>query len=104
VHAVTYFAPECPEAMRALGLKGFWMGYFASRAAPLGAVGPGPVAAAFFNFTPTMVARALPDAWSLASPRTVIESRRAAVASALRRLRPRSTGTPTRSSRCSTRW
>jgi hypothetical protein len=88
VHAVTYFAPECTEAMRSLGLKGFWMGYFASRAAPLGAVGPGPVAASFFNFKPTMVARALPDAWSFASPAAVIEARRGAAASALRRLRP----------------
>jgi hypothetical protein len=29
VHAVVYFAPEIPEADQALGLKGFWMSYFA---------------------------------------------------------------------------
>ena len=34
-------------AMSDLGLKGFWMGYFAGRAAPFGAVGPGLVEATF---------------------------------------------------------
>jgi len=40
-HAVTYFAPEAHQAFKDVGLRGFWMGYFAGRAAPLGAVGPG---------------------------------------------------------------
>jgi hypothetical protein len=40
LHAVTYFAPECVEANRTLGLRGFWMGYFGARAAPLGEVPP----------------------------------------------------------------
>ena len=35
VHAVTYFAPEALEAFKAAGLRGFWRGYFAGRAAPL---------------------------------------------------------------------
>ncbi len=52
LHAVVYFAPEIPEADRALGLKGFWMSYFAGRAAPLGPVGPEVVTATFFNFAP----------------------------------------------------
>ena len=43
INGVTYFAPRCRAAMDELGLKGFWMGYFASRAAPFGAVGPGLV-------------------------------------------------------------
>ena len=33
IHAVTYFADECRQANTNVGLKGFWMGYFASRAA-----------------------------------------------------------------------
>ncbi len=37
LHAVSYFAPECTAAMKDLGLKGFWMGYFAGRGAPFGA-------------------------------------------------------------------
>ena len=32
-HAVVYFAPEKVAAYREAGLKGGWMGYFASRAA-----------------------------------------------------------------------
>ena len=34
------------------GYRGFWMGYFAGRAAPLGAVGPEVVGALFYNFAP----------------------------------------------------
>ena len=45
VHAVVYFDEGCRTSMADLGLPGFWMGYFAGRAAPLGAVGPDPVAA-----------------------------------------------------------
>ena len=37
-HAVVYFAPDAKSTYEAIGLKGFWMGYFASRAAPLGPV------------------------------------------------------------------
>jgi hypothetical protein len=38
VHAVTYFAPEARAALDGLGYRGFWMGYFAARSAPLGIV------------------------------------------------------------------
>jgi hypothetical protein len=37
-HAMIYFAPEAREAYTAAGLKGSWMGYFASRAAAMGLV------------------------------------------------------------------
>ena len=37
IHSVVYFAPEPLEAARKTGLRGFWMSYFASRVAPLGA-------------------------------------------------------------------
>ena len=37
-HAVVYFAPEMRDACAAIGLKGFWMGYFAG---PGRAAGPG---------------------------------------------------------------
>ncbi|WP_432987821.1 SCO6745 family protein [Dactylosporangium sp. CA-233914] len=64
LHAVTYFAPQGRAAFEEAGLRGFWRGYFAGRAAPLGAVGPGPVVGAFYGFAPSMVARALPDVWT----------------------------------------
>lgn len=86
LNAVAYFSPECREAPAALGLKGFWMGYFGSRAAPLGAVPPGVVEATFYNFHPDRVRRAIPDAWTLATPAGIVEARSAAAAAALRRL------------------
>ena len=68
------------------------MGYFASRAAALGAASPGLVTAVFFNFHPGMVARALPDAWALASPDDVLAARLRTVDVALRRLIPAHVG------------
>ncbi|HEY4946254.1 MAG TPA: hypothetical protein VII19_00025 [Acidimicrobiales bacterium] len=88
VHAVTYFAPECDDRLRAVGMRGFWMGYFAGRAAPMGAVGPAAVGALFFNFHDAMVRRSLPDAWGFAAPATVERARRTGAAAALRRLDP----------------
>jgi hypothetical protein len=85
-HAVVYFAPETREAYGAIGLKGFWMGYFASRAAPMGSVPPAVVQATFYNFAPGMVARAIPDAWTRAAPGRIVTARLDAVDQALRRL------------------
>ncbi|NOX29295.1 MAG: hypothetical protein GXP35_04490 [Actinobacteria bacterium] len=54
---MTYFAPESRQAAKDVGLRGFWLGYFGFRAAPLGAVTAGVVEASFYNFAPSMVAR-----------------------------------------------
>ncbi|MDQ4124913.1 MAG: hypothetical protein M3134_04835, partial [Actinomycetota bacterium] len=86
LHAVVYFAPEKKAAYEAAGLKGGWMGYFAGRAAPLGAVSAEVVTAVFYNFHPAMVRRAIPDAWALSSPDRVLEARMRTVDAALRRL------------------
>ncbi len=86
VHAVTYFAEDAAAEFTAAGLKGFWMGYFAGRAAPMGAVGPVVVDATFFSFHPRRVARALPDAWALASPARVLEARSSGAQRALARV------------------
>ena len=76
VHAPVYFADEqAVERFGALGLKGFWMGYFASRSAALGTPGPEVVTALFHGFAPTKVAKALPDAWSFADRDAVLETR-----------------------------
>jgi Helix-turn-helix family len=83
VHDVFYFSPRTAEAARALGLKGYWMGYFAFRAAPLGPVGPATVTAAFFGFHRSRVGRALPDAWSYTTPEAALAARAAAVDAAL---------------------
>lgn len=85
VHAVTYFAPESRAALDGLGFRGFWMGYFAARSAPLGAVAPEVVSAVFCNFAPERVAKALPAAWDIATPATVLQVRQDSAVAALRR-------------------
>ncbi|HWG15186.1 MAG TPA: hypothetical protein VG268_18110 [Streptosporangiaceae bacterium] len=86
VHAVSYFAPEALQVWKTAGLRGFWRGYFAGRAAPLGAVGPAVVTASFYNFAPDFVARALPSVWELASPEEALRNRREGAVTALRGL------------------
>ncbi len=56
------------------------MGYFACRAAPMGAVTAGAVEATFFNFHRARVERAIPDAWTFATPATIVDTRAAAAA------------------------
>ncbi|HEV7897081.1 MAG TPA: hypothetical protein VGP31_04470 [Planosporangium sp.] len=86
IHDVTYFTPEALASFQAVGLKGFWRGYFAGRAAPLGPVGAAPVIASFFNFAPGMVARALPDVWQRATPQDTLRARAEGASAALARV------------------
>jgi hypothetical protein len=85
-HALTYFAQECRDAAEQAGLRGFWNGYFALRAAPLGAVGPELVSAVFYNFAPDFVARRVPGIWTGTSPSAALEARLAGVDAAVRRV------------------
>ena len=85
VHAVTYFAPEARAALDGLGFRGFWMGYFAARSAPFGLVPTEVVTAAFYNFAPHRVAKALPAAWDVASPADALRAREQSAVEALRR-------------------
>lgn len=86
VHAVTYFAPESRAACDDLGTTGYWMSYFALRAAPLGAASAELVAALFYNFHPGLVRRSVPAVWSVADPERFLAVRIATVDAALRRL------------------
>ncbi|GAA2248702.1 MULTISPECIES: SCO6745 family protein [Kitasatospora] len=86
VHALTYFSPEGRAAYETAGLHGGWRGYFAGRSAPLGPVEAAPVIAAFFNFAPGMVERALPDVWQRATPEAALEARVAGASAALERV------------------
>jgi hypothetical protein len=88
VHIVTYFSPEARAAFEAAGLRGFWRGYFAGRAAPLGPAEAAPVTGAFFSFAAPMVTRALPAVWQLAAPAQALTARTAGAVAALRRLAP----------------
>jgi hypothetical protein len=86
VHVVSYFSAEARAAFEDAGLRGFWRGYFAGRAAPLGRAGAAPVTASFFTFAPPMVARALPGVWDLITPEDALTVRSAGAVAALRRL------------------
>ena len=85
VHGVTYFAPEARAALDGLGYRGFWMGYFAARSAPLGMMPPEMVTAIFYNFAPERVAKALPAAWQIAGPEAALQARQDSAVAALRR-------------------
>jgi hypothetical protein len=88
IHALIYFTPEGRSAFEQAGLRGFWRGYFAGRAAPLGPVSAAVVTASFFGFAPGMVARAIPGVWELITPEEALRTRLAGATGALGRLLP----------------
>lgn len=61
------------------------MGYFAARSAPFGVVPKEVVTAAFYNFAPERVSKALPAAWDVASPADALRVRQDSAVAALRR-------------------
>lgn len=85
LHGMIYFVPEAAEAYAALGITGT-NGYFASRAAPMGAVSAEMVISTFYNFKPDLVHAALPGAWAIAVPEDLVRARLSAVDRAYRRL------------------
>jgi hypothetical protein len=86
VHTCVYFAPEQRVELAALGIERGSMAYFAGRAAPLGAVGAGTVAATFYNFNYEHVAQSIPAAWAIATPEAVLAARLRGTDGTLRRL------------------
>ncbi|MFC4564548.1 hypothetical protein ACFO4E_22045 [Nocardiopsis mangrovi] len=86
LHTQIYFAPERLDVYAGIGLEPRVMGYFATRSAPLGAVGPQAVAATFYNFNPELIASVIPRAWGIATPDAVVRARLAAADSSLRAL------------------
>ncbi|SFT97482.1 hypothetical protein SAMN05660657_04355 [Geodermatophilus amargosae] len=86
LHNHVYFVPETEQHLTAIGLRPGRMVYFAGRAAPMGAVGPGVVTATFSNFSPAIVGRHVPRAWTLASPEQVVTARAASARASLTRL------------------
>jgi hypothetical protein len=85
LHGMIYFVPEGVEAYARLGITGR-TGYFASRAAAMGAAAPEVVVATFFNFNPELVHAAIPLAWQVTTPDALVQARLAAVDGAFHRL------------------
>lgn len=83
IHAICYFHPRFAAAITETGLTGWWNGYFAGRAAPLGVAPPEVVTALFYGFAPTMVARAIPKIWTRITPDSAVQARLAAAGTVL---------------------
>src|SRR6201995_807216 len=83
---VNFASHEPNEAMAALGFRGYWDGYFAGRAAPLGRVPAEVVHAAFYNFADGEVARHIPKVWDTTTPEAAHAARERGCVAALRRI------------------
>lgn len=75
IHAGIYFSPLAMDAYEAAGIGDPGFSYFAPRAAAMGAVDGGVVAAAFYFWEPSRVRRFIPAAWDLASPEAIVDTR-----------------------------
>ncbi len=91
---VNFFSEEPNEAMAALGFRGYWDGYFAGRAAPLGRVSADVVDAAFYNFGPGEVARHIPKVWDTTTADAAHAARQQGCVAALVRILGDLVGTP----------
>ncbi|MGW0738057.1 SCO6745 family protein [Streptomyces sp. NPDC002851] len=86
LHSSVYFSPDYAKELAGVGLTDSRAGYFVGRAAALGRVGPGVVAATFYNYSYELIAELVPSVWDIASPEDVVAARQRAADSTLRRL------------------
>ncbi|MFE6065329.1 hypothetical protein [Streptomyces sp. NPDC056525] len=86
LHSTLYFSPDLDREFGALGFTDQTAMRLASRSAALGAVGPGTVAATFYNYHHELLARHLPAVWETASPAQVLDARLRTADATLRRL------------------
>src|SRR5438270_2751175 len=83
IGAITF--SEIPnEAFLAIGMRTYWDGYFAGRAAPLGLAPAEVVHAVFYNFAEGEVARHIPWVWEKTTPQEALAVRERGSAAALR--------------------
>ncbi|WP_327002138.1 MarR family transcriptional regulator [Dactylosporangium sp. NBC_01737] len=84
--ATVTFSEVPNEAFLALGMRNYWDGYFAGRAAPLGLAPAEVVHAVFYNFADGEVARHIPWVWGETTPQEAIAVRERGSAAALRQM------------------
>ncbi|GGO26111.1 SCO6745 family protein [Microbispora bryophytorum] len=84
--ATVTFSEVPNEAFLALGMRNYWDGYFAGRAAPLGLAPAEVVHAVFYNFADGEVARHIPWVWGKITPQEAIAVRERGSAAALRQM------------------
>ncbi|MFC3731906.1 MarR family winged helix-turn-helix transcriptional regulator [Actinoplanes nipponensis] len=92
--ATVTFSEVPNEAFLAVGMRNYWDGYFAGRAAPLGEAPAGVVHAVFYNFADGEVARHIPWVWGRITPREAIAVRERGSAAALRQMIGELAGSP----------
>ncbi|MEV4897498.1 hypothetical protein AB0K48_50015, partial [Nonomuraea sp. NPDC055795] len=92
--ATVTFSQVANEAFLAVGMRTYWDGYFAGRAAPLGTAPAEVVHAVFYNFADGEVARHIPWVWGKITPREAIAVRERGSAAALRQMLGRLAGSP----------
>lgn len=86
LHSTVYFSPEYAEELASLGIDDPEAPFFVGRVAALGAVGPGVVAAAFYNYNYDLITKVLPALWETVTPEALLGARLRAADAALRRL------------------
>ncbi|WP_433544800.1 SCO6745 family protein [Streptomyces sp. CA-294286] len=86
LHSTVYFSPEYAAELASIGIDDPQAPFFVGRVAALGQVGPGVVAAAFYNYNYDLIAKVLPALWETVSPEAVLGARMRAADVALRRL------------------
>ncbi|MEU1719168.1 helix-turn-helix domain-containing protein [Nonomuraea sp. NPDC005692] len=84
--ATATFSEVANEAFLAVGMRNYWDGYFAGRAAPLGLAPAEVVHAVFYNFADGEVARHIPWVWGKITPQEAITVREQGSAAALRQM------------------
>ncbi|HEX5408082.1 MAG TPA: helix-turn-helix domain-containing protein [Pseudonocardiaceae bacterium] len=80
------FSGVCNDAFLAMGMRNYWDGYFAGRAAPLGLAPAEVVHAVFYNFADGEVARHIPWVWGKTTPAEALAVRERGSAAALRQM------------------
>ncbi|MFC9749915.1 SCO6745 family protein [Streptomyces niveus] len=85
-HSTVYFSPDLGKEFSGVGVDDPSAVYLAGRGAAMGAVGPGVLAGAFYNFSYELVARHIPAVWEVASPESILGARLRAADSTLRRV------------------
>ena len=84
--ATVTFSDVPNDAFLAVGMRNYWDGYFAGRAAPLGTAPAEVVHAVFYNFADGEVARHIPWVWGRVTPQEAITVRERGSAAALRQM------------------
>ncbi|WP_433508643.1 MarR family winged helix-turn-helix transcriptional regulator [Nonomuraea sp. CA-143628] len=84
--ATVTFSEVVNEAFLALGMRNYWDGYFAGRAAALGPAPAAVVHAVFYNFADGEVARHIPWVWGKITPQEAITVREQGSTAALRQM------------------